>query len=143
MMYGSWDMKCNRQNFVVILGHFLPFYPTAPPPQQPEKWKYHKWKKSQEISSFYTSVPKILIIGYAVPEIWRMTGVIVIFILGYTFPFYSPCPSPSLSRPKNENFKKMKANPTDIILHKCTKNHDHMLYCSWDMACDGWNYFSF
>ena len=23
-----------------------------------------------------------------------------------------------------------------IILHKCTKNHDHMLYCSWDIVCD-------
>ena len=32
----------------------------------------------------------------------------------------------------------------DIILHKCTKNHDHMLYCSWNMACDEYNcYFSF
>ena len=23
MIYGSWDMKCTRQNFFVILGHFL------------------------------------------------------------------------------------------------------------------------
>ena len=23
-----------------------------------------------------------------------------------------------------------------IILRKCSKNHDHMLYCSWDMARD-------
>ena len=46
---------------------------------------------------------------------------------------------------KNENLKKMKKTPGDIIiLHKCTKNHDHMLQCSWDMACDGRNcYFSF
>ena len=30
----------------------------------------------------------------------------------------------------------MKKTPEDvIILHKCTKNHDHMLYCSSDM-CD-------
>ena len=26
MMYGSWDMKFNRQNFFVILGRFLSFY---------------------------------------------------------------------------------------------------------------------
>ena len=26
-----------------------------------------------------------------------------------------------------------------IILHKCTKNHDYMLYCSWDMVCNGCN----
>ena len=55
------------------------------------------------------------------------------------FPFYHP------NSPKNQNFKKMEKMPGDIIiLDKRTKNHDHMLYCSWDMACDGSNcYFSF
>ena len=34
--------------------------------------------------------------------------------------------------------------PGDIILlHKCTKNHDHMLYCSGDIMCDRCNYFLF
>ena len=32
MMYGFWDIKFNRQNFVVILGNFLPFYLPPPPP---------------------------------------------------------------------------------------------------------------
>ena len=38
-----------------------------------------------------------------------------------------------------------KKTPRDIIiLHMSTKNHDHMLYCSLDMAHDGYNfYFSF
>ena len=27
MISGSWDMKCNKQNFFVILGYFLRFYP--------------------------------------------------------------------------------------------------------------------
>ena len=46
--------------------------------------------------------------------------------------------------PKNQNFEKMKKAPGDITLQKCTKDEDHMLYCSWDMACDGCNcYFSF
>ena len=46
---------------------------------------------------------------------------------------------------KNENFKKMKKNPWDIIIsHKCTKNHDHTVYGSWDMTCDRCTcYFSF
>ena len=46
---------------------------------------------------------------------------------------------------KNENFKKNEKTPGDIIiLHKCNKNHDHMLYCSRDMAHDTCNcYFSF
>ena len=44
---------------------------------------------------------------------------------------------------KNEKIKNEK-NPGDIIiLQKCTKNHDHMLYCSWDMVREGCNcYFS-
>ena len=77
-IYGSWDIKCTRQNVFVILGHYLPYYP-------------------------FNSL-------------------------------------------KNENFKKMKKKTSGdiIILHMCTKNHDHMLFCSWDMACDRCNcYFSF
>ena len=39
--------------------------------------------------------------------------------------------------PKNQNFKKMKKVPGDIIiLHMCTKNYDWMAYGSWDMVCD-------
>ena len=152
MIYGSWDINCNRQIFLVIFGFFCPF--------TPQKWKYHKlkkkktpgdiiilhkcsknhghrlycfwdmvcagcncyfsywtifytftpltgrkikisknWKKYLEISSFYTNVPKIMIIGYAVPEIWHMMDVIIIF-LGYFLPFYYP------NRQKNENVRK-------------------------------------
>ena len=40
------------------------------------------WKKHPEISSFYNSVPKIMIICYTVPEIWCMTDVICIFHFG-------------------------------------------------------------
>ena len=41
---------------------------------------------------------------------------------------------------KNQNFEKLKKELGDIIiLYKCTKYHDHMLYCSRDMA----RYFSF
>ena len=59
------------------------------------------------------------------------------FILGYFFPFYPP------NSLKNQNLKTMKKPGVTMILHKCTKNHDHMLYCSRDMACDRCNYFSF
>ena len=52
-------MKCDGQNFFVILGRFLPFNPT--------------------------------------------------------------------NNSKNKNLERMKKTPGDIILHKCTKNHDHML----------------
>ena len=55
-------------------------------------------------------------------------------ILGNFFPFYLT------SSPKRENFKTMKKAPGDIIiLQKCTKNPDHMLYCPWDMPHDTCN----
>ena len=30
-----------------------------------------------------------------------------------------------------------------IILHMCTKNHNHMMHASWDMECDRQNFLSF
>ena len=61
------------------------------------------------------------------------------FILAYFLPFYP------LNSSKNQNFKKLKNSPGDvIILHKCIKNHNHRLYCSCNMVRDGCNcYFSF
>ena len=63
------------------------------------------------------------------------------------------------NNPENQNFEKMKKtfgnitilnmstineNPGNIIiLHKCTKTHDHMLYCSWDMMHDRCNCYLF
>ena len=80
---------------------------------------YHKWQSSDVwFLRYQVQQPDFL-------SFW------IIFL-----PFYNP---------KNQNFEKMKNTPGDIIiLHKYTKNHDHMLHCSWDMAHDGCNcYFSF
>ena len=81
-----------------------------------------------------------MIICHTVPEICHMMDVIVTFYFGL---FFALLPTPN--SPKNKNFKKMKNTPGDVtILHNCSKNHDHMLYCSWDMAHGGCNcYFSF
>ena len=52
-------------------------------------------------------------------------------ILGRILPFY-----PS-NNTKNQNFEKLKKMSGDnIILHKCAKNHDLMLYYSLDMVCN-------
>ena len=59
MMYGSWDIQARQTEFFVILDHFLPFYPYNNPKTQ----NFQKLKKKQEISSFYTNVPKIMIIS--------------------------------------------------------------------------------
>ena len=55
------------------------------------------------------------------------------------------CPFTPLEPQKMKISKKWNKKPGNIIiLQKCTKNHDHMLYCSLDMACDTCNfYFSF
>ena len=50
--------------------------------------------------------------------------VIVIFHFGLFFALLPP------NSPRNQNLKKSEKTPGDeIILHKCTKNHDHILYC--------------
>ena len=65
---------------------FCPFTPLT-------AWKMNisrKWKKCLEISTFYTSVPKIMVISYTIPDTWHVTHVIIIFHFGYSLPFYLP-----------------------------------------------------
>ena len=59
----------------------FPFTPSNNPKNQNLK----NWNKQLEISSFYTGVPKIMIICYTVPEIWRVTDGIVNFHFGLFF----------------------------------------------------------
>ena len=74
-----------------------------------------------------------MIICYIVPEILRVTDVIIIFHFELFFALLPP------NSPKNQNLKKMKKNPGDIIiLHTCTKNYDQMMYGSQDMVRDRW-----
>ena len=132
MMYDSWDMKCNTE-FLVILGHFLPFHPTNHPKIQNfgkmkkiledsiildkctknnyymlccswdvarnicncyfsfwaifclftslAAWKIKIKKKHEKETPgdiiIYNSVPKIMIICYAFPEMWHITDVLI------------------------------------------------------------------
>ena len=55
----------------------------------------------------------------------------ILLIMDHFLPFYPT------NSPKNE-FQKMKTTPRDIIiLHKCTKNYDQMMYGSGDMVRNG------
>ena len=64
-------------------------------------------------------------ICYTLPEIWCVTNVILIFHFGLFFAILPP------DSPKNEKLKKMKKlSGGIIILYNCTKNQDHILYCS-------------
>ena len=70
--------------FLSSWANFCPFTPLTA-----KKWEYQKWKKPFEISSFYTSLLKIMIIFDIVPEIWLMLDVIFIFHFGQ---FFAPLP---------------------------------------------------
>ena len=60
------------------------------------------------------------IVWCTVNEIWTTTDIF--------FSHFALLPS------NNPKFLKNEIKPGDIIiLHTCTKTHDHMLYCSWDM----------
>ena len=127
----------------IIFRHFRPFFALLPH-YWPRKLKFGKnVKKHLEILSFYTCVPLIKIIWCMVPEIWSSTGK---FFLSSWANFF--CHLGQFFVLLSFSFlkiSKMKKNPGDIIiLHKCTKNHDHLLYCSRDMAHEGCNcYFHF
>ena len=64
IMYGSWDMESDEQNFLSFWTIFCPFNPLTT-----QKIKIlKKWKKQLEILSFYTCVTKMTIIWCMIPE---------------------------------------------------------------------------
>ena len=131
IMYAYWDMEYDRQNFLSFWDSFWSFtsLTTQKTKMKNEKstWRchhfthvYHKWQ-----------------LWCMAPEIWSVTDIIFCHFEPF-LPFYST------NNPKNQNLEKMKKTGDINILHKCIKNHDHMLHCSWDMVHDGCNcYFSF
>ena len=125
--YDVWLLRYGVQQteFFVILDCFLPFYPLNNLKNQnfeklkKNAWKYyhftHRYHKWQSCDVWFLRY-----------EAWRTEFFV---ILDCFLPFYPT------NNSKNRNFEKLKKVPGDIIiLHKCTKNHDHMLYCSWDMV---------
>ena len=81
------------------------------------------------------------IIWCMVPEIWSVTNRIFFSILDHILPFYLP------NNPENQNFEKMKKKKKNTWRYhhftKYTKNHDHVLYFSCNMAHHRCNHFSF
>ena len=152
-MYCFWDMKPDR-HFFVILDYFLPFFLplTTRKIKILKKWKnyltyyhfayvHHKWKSydvwflrlernRQNSFSFWTifcpftplTTQKIKIFKNEI-NAWRYDHFTHVYHKWQSYDIY---------------FVRYEARQT-----KCTKNHDHMLYCSWDMARDECNcYFS-
>ena len=137
-LYCSWDMMCDKCNCYFSFWTIFFLFTILRAKKKSKKSK--TWKKCLQVSLFYTtSVPKIMIIYYTVPEIWHVIEIIVIFHLGLFFALLLS------NSPKKWKFQKQEKAPGDIIiLQMCTKNHDHTLYCSWDSATDRCTfYFSF
>ena len=135
IMFSPWDMEHDWQNFWSLWTIFCPFTSLT-------TWKIKILKKRKnplEISSFYISVAKIVIIWYTVPEIWRVKDVVYVFHFGLFFaPLPPPPPPPSPpNSPKKKNSQNIIKPGDIIILHICTKNYDHVMYSSWDMVRKG------
>ena len=140
----AWDMKCTTQNFFGILSHFLPFYLGhfltffQAVSLKTENF-FKKWKKKK--------TPGDIILHNCAKNhdhrlycSWDMAHDRYNCYFSFWVIF---CPFTPLTAGKNKNFRKTKKLPGDIVLHKCTKTHDHMLYCSWYMVHVGCNCFSF
>ena len=85
MLYCYWDMTHVKGNcYFSFWTIFCPFTPLTAQKMKISK----KWKEHLEMSLFHTSVPKIMIICYTVPETWPMMDVII-FHLG---PFFALLP---------------------------------------------------
>ena len=88
-------------------------------------WRYHYFIPVYQQSSYDLQFLRYL-------ECDRLKLVIWLKLWVISCPFILP-----LKTPKNQNFEKMKKLAGDIItLHKCTKNHNHMRYSSWDREWD-------
>ena len=134
--YGSWDMKCNRQDFYVSLSHFFMFYPT-------NSLKIKNIKKMKETYRYTIILHKFTKNhDHRLYCYWDMVcdGCNCCFLSWAIFGPFTPLTTQKNSISKN--FRKEMHG--DIITeHKCTKNNDHMLYWSWDMAHDRCNFFFF
>ena len=134
MMYGSWDMECNRQNFLSFWTVFLLFYPT-------NNQKNKIFEKKEKTAWRYYNFTHVYHKWHSY-DVWFLRywarRIELFVILDQFLLFYPP------NNTKNQNFEKLKKTHGEIIiLHKCTKNHNHMLYCSLHMAHNRCNYFSF
>ena len=115
--------------WLIEIGNYGNFFVLLPLPLANLKpWKIRilkKWKKLLEISSFYIYVPKTTIIDLQFQR-YRVRRTKFFVIFSHFLPFYNP------NNLKNQNF----ASGDVIISHRRTKNHDHMMYASWDVERD-------
>ena len=124
--------------FYTSTAQILPFYPVTAQKRKISK----KWKKKKKTGDMIILHKCNKNLDHRLYCSWDMAC----DECNCYFSFWAIfCPFTFLIAQKMKISKKMKKRPGDIIIsHMCTKNHDHMLYCSWDMAHDTCNFdFSF
>ena len=137
MLHCTWEMVCDRCNYFSFPTIFCPFSPNSLKNENQKKKK--RRKNILEISSFYISVPKIIIRWCTITEIWceRCNCYFSFWAIFCTF-------TPLKAKKIKISEKKKKSQGNIIILQMCTKNYDQMMYDSWDAVRDRCNcYFSF
>ena len=122
IMYDSWDIEHEDRIFYHFKS-FLPFYPNNNPKKSrfwknKSSWRYHFTKVYSKSWSY-----AILFLRYGVQ-------------CNFYFSFWAIfCPFIPITAQKSKTLKNEKKMLGDIIiLHMFTKNHDHMMYNSWDMV---------
>ena len=131
LRYGAW-----RTEFFVILDCFLSFYP----PNNQKNQNFEKMEKKPWRHYHFTNMyHKLQSYDVWFLRYWAWRTERFVILDRFFFPFYP------LTTQKIKILKNWKKPPGDIIiLHKCSKNHDHMLSCSLDMTRNGFYfYFSF
>ena len=127
MRYNSWDREWDRQNYLSFWAIFWPFTPLTI-----QKIKiFKKWKKHQ-MWSFYTCIPKIMIIWCMFPEIWSVTDIIFCHF-GRFFCTLAILKTWIIQFFKKWKKKKKKPLGDSTILPLCNTNYYHMMYGLWDM----------
>ena len=75
---------------------------------------------------------------------WNMEWETRIFSSFWAIFFALLLPPPLHNHLENQNFEQTKKASRDVILlHTCAKNHDHIIYASWDKKCNRHNFLSF
>ena len=116
------------------MGIFCPFTPLTAQKWKCQKNKTNTWRYNHLTQAYQKSC------SYALLLLWNMAHDRCNCYFSF-WAFFALLP---LWQPEKWKLQKSEKTPGDIILNKCTKNHDHVLYCSWDMAHDTCNwYFSF
>ena len=125
MMSGFWNIRHDRQSFLSFWAIFLPF----DPPNNHKNQNFEKMKKKNNWRYYHFTIVYHKWKSY---DVWFTRHELQqTLFLSFWATF---CPFTPLATRKIKIFVKLKTTLGD----KSTKNHDHMLYCSWDMACHRW-----